>query len=61
MTEKSKESGNQDKKEDARIDYQVATTLWTYEGQLVWSKFNAMLVANSIVLAVIGLGISSPA
>jgi len=59
MTEKSKESGNQDKKEDARIDYQVATTLWTYEGQLVWSKFNAMLVANSIVLAVIGLGISS--
>ena len=59
MTEKSKESDNQNKKENARIGYQVATTLWTYEGQLVWSKFNAMLVANSIVLAVIGLAISS--
>jgi hypothetical protein len=59
MTEKLEDSGNQDKKENARVGYQVATTLWTYEGQLVWSKFNAMLVANSIVLAVIGLAISS--
>ncbi len=59
MTEKSKEPVNQDKKGNARIGYQVAITLWAYEGQLVWSKFNAMLLANSIVLAVIGLAISS--
>jgi len=59
MTEKLKESNNQDNKKNAQIGYQVATTLWTYEGQLVWSKFNAMLVANSIILAVIGLAISS--
>jgi hypothetical protein len=59
MTEKSKEYDNQNKKENAQIGYQVATTLWAYGGQLVWSKFNAMLVANSIVLATIGLAISS--
>lgn len=31
---------------------QSAITLWTYEGNLIWAKFNAMLVANSIVIAV---------
>ena len=59
MEEKLKQSINQEEKEDARLGYQVATDLWAYEGQLLWSKFNAMLVANSIVLATIGLGISA--
>ncbi|CAD6491838.1 MAG: hypothetical protein ANIMEMIM_00228 [Candidatus Argoarchaeum ethanivorans] len=44
--------------EDARIGYQVATNLWTYEGGTLWSKFNAFLVANSIVLASIALSMT---
>lgn len=45
--------------ENARCGYQAAITLMTYEGGLIWSKFNAMLVANSIVLGIIGMGLSS--
>jgi len=59
MVEELKKPNHQNKKEDVRLGYQVATDLWAYEGQLLWSKFNAMLVANSIVLATIGLGISA--
>ena len=40
--------------EEARLGYQTAVSLWTHEGNLIWSKFNAMLVANSIVLAGVG-------
>jgi len=39
--------------ENAKVGYQVAIELWIYEGELVWSKFNVMLVANSIVLALV--------
>ena len=45
--------------ENARTGYQVAVTLWTYEGNLIWSKFTAMVYANTIVLATIGLLITS--
>jgi len=41
--------------ENARVGYQVAVNLWTYEGETLWSKFNAMLVANGIFLAAISL------
>lgn len=47
-------------KENAKIGYQATIDLWSYEGQLIWSKYNALLVANSIVLAVIGLSFNSP-
>jgi hypothetical protein len=40
--------------EDARVGYQTAVSLWVYEGTLICSKYNALLVANSIVLAVTG-------
>jgi len=40
--------------QNARIGYQVAAQLWAYEGQGVWSAFNAMLVANAIVIAAEG-------
>jgi hypothetical protein len=43
----------------ARIGYQVATSLWIYEGGLIWSKFNALLVANSIILAAIVLALTT--
>jgi hypothetical protein len=44
------------RQENARVGYQVAAQLWAYEGQGVWSAFNAMLVANAIVVAAEGVG-----
>ncbi|EOD64988.1 hypothetical protein [Amycolatopsis vancoresmycina] len=44
---------------DAQVGYQVAVSLWVSEGNLVWAKFNAFLVANSIVLAIYGLTLGS--
>jgi hypothetical protein len=45
--------------ENARIGYQVAVGLWIYEGDENWARFNVMLVANSIILGVIGLVVTS--
>lgn len=39
--------------EDARTGYLAAVQLWVYAGQVIWERFNAMLVANSIVLLAI--------
>src|SRR5262249_14888563 len=44
---------------DAQAGYQAAVALWVYEGNLVWAKFNALLVANSIVLAIYGLALGA--
>jgi len=44
--------------EEARIGYQVAVDLWTYEGEQNWARFNVMLVANSIFIAVLGLAVT---
>lgn len=43
-------------RDDARMAYQSAIALWTYEGELLWAKFNAMLVAHGLILAAISLG-----
>ena len=45
---------------DAQIGYQAAIALMTYDGGLIWSKFNAMLVANGFVLAIAGVTASAP-
>jgi hypothetical protein len=45
--------------ENARVGYQSAIALWTYQGNLNWSRFNVMLTANSIILAVIGVAFTS--
>ena len=45
--------------ENARVGYQVASNLWIYEGGTLWSKFNALLVANSVVLSALGLSMSA--
>ena len=37
--------------DNAGIGYQVAVDLWAYEGASVWSRFNAMVLANSIFFA----------
>lgn len=54
-TDKSEETFS----EQAVVGYQAAITLMCYEGELVWSKFNAMLVGNSIVLAILGVSVQS--
>lgn len=36
--------------QNARIGYHIATNLSNTEVQMLWSKFNALLVANSIIL-----------
>jgi hypothetical protein len=45
--------------ENARVGYQAAVNLWIYEGSQIWSKFTAMIYANTIVLATIGIVITS--
>ena len=45
--------------ENARLGYQVAVNLWTYQGNLNWNRFNAMLTANGVIVSVIGLVLSS--
>jgi len=47
---KSQIEKNAAEKEDARLGYKSAITMWNYYGQVLWSKNNAMIVANSIVL-----------
>jgi len=54
-----KKSTDQVKIENARVGYQVATNLWIYEGETLWSKFNALLVANSIILGSIGISMTA--
>ena len=45
--------------ESARVGYQVAVDLWTFQSSLNWSRFGAMLTANSIITAVIGIALFS--
>ena len=45
--------------EDARIGYQTAITLWTTESEQNWARSNVMLVANSVIIAIIGLAITN--
>jgi len=57
MPEQEKDNECEAEKEvgDARVGYQAAVTLWAYEGNTFWSKFYAMLVANSIVIGSVAL------
>jgi hypothetical protein len=44
---------------NARIGYQVAIEMWAHSGEEVWARFNVMLVANSIIIAVVGVALTS--
>jgi hypothetical protein len=61
MTEGKPSTENFDSavRENALAGYQVAISLWTSHGELGWARFNGMLVANSIIIAVIGLTFTS--
>lgn len=43
--------------ENARVGYQTAIDLWGILVQTSWSRFNAMLVANSIIVSIIVLAL----
>jgi hypothetical protein len=49
-----------DEMENARITYQSCLDLLGANTSTIWSIFNAMVVANSIVFATIGLLINNP-
>ncbi len=46
--------------ENARVGYQSAVNLWIYEGTQIWVKFTAMVYSNTIVLATVGIVMTSP-
>ncbi len=43
---------------NVRTGYEVAKNLWVDTDQLLWSKFNALLVANSILLGAVAFFLS---
>lgn len=58
MFEKEKEELNgTTETENARMGYQMAIGMWAHCGDEVWSRFNVMLVAHSVIVAVIGSAI----
>jgi hypothetical protein len=44
-----------DRAENARVGYQATVSVWIAQTQLIWSRFNVMIVANSIILSAVGL------
>jgi len=45
--------------DNAREAYRAALSLWAYEGNTIWAKLAAMVYANTILLATLGLIITS--
>ena len=45
--------------ENAKAGYGAAINLWQYEGNTIWTKFAAMVYSNTILLATLGLVITS--
>lgn len=48
-----------DRLENARVGYQATLNMWTAKTRMIWSRFNMMIVANSIILGAISLTIGS--
>jgi len=48
-----------DRMENARVGYEATLNIWIAQTQLIWSRFNVVIVANSIILGAIGLTIVS--
>ena len=54
--EKIAAADNDDFNEEILRAYEIAVNICICEAELCWSRFNAMLVANSVILAMLGLG-----
>ncbi len=50
---------DKDDQEKASVGYQVAVDLWGILVQTRWSRFNAMVVANSVITSVLGFALQS--
>ena len=48
-----------DRMENARVGYEATLSVWIAQTQLIWSRFNVVIVANSIILGAVGLTIVS--
>lgn len=48
-----------DRLENARVGYQAALTIWIAKTRMIWSRFNMMVVANSLLLGAIILTIGN--
>jgi len=48
-----------DRLENARVGYQAALTMWIAKTRMTWSRFNVMVVANSLILGAISLTIGN--
>ncbi|TLN17116.1 zinc ribbon domain-containing protein [bacterium] len=48
-----------DRLENARVGYQAALTIWIEKTRMIWSRFNTMVVANSLILGAISLTIGT--
>jgi hypothetical protein len=59
MADKITESEEGQRRQKARIGYQTAIELVSLTSHEIYSRFNAMLTANSIIIAIIGWGIIS--
>jgi len=56
MTERKSSTVDIDtvRRENAQIGYQMAITLWIFQAEQGWARFNILLFVNSILLGVIG-------
>ena len=48
---------NTEEKQDIRVGYQVAMNIDLHEEQQMWARSNAMLVANGLIVASLGLSV----
>jgi hypothetical protein len=48
-----------DRLENARVGYQAALNIWIARTRMIWSRFNMMVVANSLILGAIILTIGN--
>jgi hypothetical protein len=55
ISEPIADAADMSRNENVRAGYQAAISLWIFEEERVWNIFNVMLVANSILVALIGL------
>jgi hypothetical protein len=52
-------SPSADRLENARVGYQATLTVWIAKTRMIWSRFNVMVVANSLILGAISLTIGN--
>lgn len=53
------EPAEQVERDNARIGYQAAISLATFEGNIVWSRYGLMLLTHTIILSAVGLASSA--